>query len=151
MDDRVMRMGAVGGLIGGAMAMRPNGAVRSWTRTDSGPLVRLRRDGPCTRLRLYCLPYAGGTAGIFRPWCDLLPPGIDVWGVEYPGHGSRISEPLTDRIDVLAELVAEAVIAQPAFPYVLFGHSMGSLVAFEMVPSHSRKNAIVWSEGMISP
>jgi len=141
MDDRVMRMGAVGGLIGGAMAMRPNGAVRSWTRTDSGPLVRLRRDGSCTRLRLYCLPYAGGTAGIFRPWCDLLPPGIDVWGVEYPGHGSRISEPLTDRIDVLAELVAEAVIAQPAVPYVLFGHSMGSLVAFEMCHVLAARNA----------
>src|SRR5882757_7301562 len=138
-----MHMRAVGGLIGDAMVMRPDGAVRSWTQTGAAPLVRLRRDRACTRLRLYCLPYAGGSAGVFRSWCDLLPPNVDVWGVEYPGHGSRISEPLTDRIDALAELIAEAVAAQPAVPYALFGHSMGSLVAFEMCHVLAARNATI--------
>jgi len=128
---------------GDEMVVRHDGAVRSWTRTGAGPLVRLRRDRACTRLRLYCLPYAGGSAGVFRSWCDLLPPNVDVWGVEYPGHGSRISEPLTDRIDALAELIAEAVAAQPAVPYALFGHSMGSLVAFEMCHLLAARNATI--------
>jgi medium-chain acyl-[acyl-carrier-protein] hydrolase len=135
-----MHMDAVGGVGGDAMVWR-DGAVRPWTRTGAGPLVRLRRDSARTRLRLYCLPCAGGSAGVFRPWCDLLPPGVDVWGVEYPGHGSRISEPLTDRIDALADLIADAVAAQPAVPYVLFGHSMGSLVAFEMCHVLAARNA----------
>src|SRR5258708_550008 len=118
-----MHMRAVGGLIGDAMVW-PDGAVRSWTRTGAGPLVHLRRDNARTPLRLYCLPCAGGSASVFRPWFDLLPPGVDVWGVEYPGHGSRISEPLTDRIDALADQIADAVAAEPSVPYVLFGHSM---------------------------
>src|SRR3979411_2483679 len=88
--DLVMHMRAAGDLIGDAMVVRPDGAVRSWARTGAGPLVRLRRDRARTRLRLYCLPYAGGSASVFRSWCDLLPPNVDVWGVEYPGHGSRI-------------------------------------------------------------
>jgi medium-chain acyl-[acyl-carrier-protein] hydrolase len=134
-----MHMRAIGGLTGDAMVVRPDDAVR--TRTGAGPLVRLRRDRACARLRLYCLPYAGGSAGVFRSWCDLLPSNIDVWGVEYPGHGSRISEPLMDRIDALAELIAEAVAAQPAVPYALFGHSMGSLVAFEMCHVLAARNA----------
>ena len=141
--DLVMHMRAAGDLIGDAMVVRPDGDVRSWARTGAGPLVRLRRDRARTRLRLYCLPYAGGSAGVFRSWCDLLPPNVDVWGVEYPGHGSRISEPLTDRIDALAELIAEAIAAQPAVPYALFGHSMGSLVAFEVCHVLAARNATI--------
>jgi medium-chain acyl-[acyl-carrier-protein] hydrolase len=136
-----MHMRAVGDLIGDAMLVRPDGAVRSWTPTGTGPLVRLRRDKACTHLRLYCLPYAGGSAGVFRPWCDLLPPSVDVWGVEYPGHGSRISEPLANRIDALADLIAEAVAAEPAVQYALFGHSMGSLLAFEICHMLAARNA----------
>src|SRR3979409_2429297 len=136
-----MHMNAIGGLIDDAMAVRCDGDIPPSTRTGAGPLVRLRRDRACTGLRLYCLPYAGGSAGVFRSWCDLLPPNVDVWGVEYPGQGSRISEPLTDRIDALAELIAEAVAAQPAVPYALFGHSMGSLVAFEMCHVLAARNA----------
>ena len=136
-------MRAVGGLIGDAMVVRPDGVVRSWTRTGPGPLVRLRRDRAYTRMRLYCLPYAGGSAGVFRSWCDLLPADVDVWGVEYPGHGSRISEPLTDRINALAELTADAVVAESAVPYALLGHSMGSLVAFEMCHVLAARDAIM--------
>jgi medium-chain acyl-[acyl-carrier-protein] hydrolase len=123
------------------MAVLCDGDVRSWTRTGAGSLVRLRRGGTGARLRLYCLPYAGGSASVFRSWCDLLPADVDVWGVEYPGHGNRIGEPLTDRIDKLAESIADAVAAQQAGPYALFGHSMGSLVAFEMCHALAARDA----------
>jgi medium-chain acyl-[acyl-carrier-protein] hydrolase len=136
-----MHMDAVGGLIGEAMMLRSGDAVRSWTPTGAGPLVHFRRDAARTRLRLYCLPYAGGSAGMFRGWCDLLPADVDVWGVEYPGHGSRISDPLMDRIDALAALIADAVAAQLAVPFSLFGHSMGSLVAFEMCHALAARGA----------
>src|SRR6267154_4769985 len=95
-------------------------------------LLPLRRSGARARWRLYCLPYAGASAGIFRSWLELLPPDIDIWGVEYPGHGTRISEPLIDRIERLAEPLADAVAAETGMPYAFFGHSMGSLVAFEI-------------------
>src|SRR4030081_726799 len=111
-----MHMRAVGGLIGDAMVVRPDGVVRSWTRTGPGPLVRLRRDRAYTRMRLYCLPYAGGCAGVFRSWCDLLPADIDVWGGEYPGPGSRISECSPGRIRALPCLTRLRLVAESSVP-----------------------------------
>src|SRR5258708_6156639 len=89
------------------------------------------REGSPTTLRLYCLPYAGGSARLFRPWRNFLAPQIALCGVEYPGRGTRISEPTIDRIDKLAAELADALACAPPGPYALFGHSMGALVAFE--------------------
>lgn len=83
-------------------------------------------------MRLYCLPYAGGSAGLFRSWRHLLPSDLALYGVEYPGRGTRISEPPIDRIDVLASQLTDALMDVPSTPYVLFGHSMGALTAFEV-------------------
>jgi surfactin synthase thioesterase subunit len=77
------------------------------------------------------LPHAGGSASLFWPWRSLLPPEIELWGIEYPGHGRRTTESLVDRIDRLGAEVATALASEPRWPYVLFGHSMGCLVAFE--------------------
>ena len=32
------------------------------------------------RFRLFCFPYAGGGASIFRSWADWLPPEVEVVG-----------------------------------------------------------------------
>lgn len=94
-------------------------------------LIPLREGSSPMRLRLYCLPYAGASAGLFRTWRKVLPPEIALYGVEYPGRGTRVSEPAIERIDELACELAEALAYTPPGPYALFGHSMGSLVAFE--------------------
>lgn len=91
----------------------------------------LRAGKSSTRACVYCLPHAGGTAGIFRSWLELLRPDIEIRTVGYPGHGSRLAEPLFDTIEQVAMSVVDAVTAGPNVPYALFGHSMGSLVAFE--------------------
>lgn len=100
--------------------------------SGEGTLVPLRRCRAYARWRLYCVPYAGGSAGIFRSWQTLLRPEIEIWGVEYPGHGGRMGERLVDNIERLAESIADAIFAEAGMPYALFGHSMGGLVAFEV-------------------
>jgi surfactin synthase thioesterase subunit len=94
--------------------------------------VRLREPSVSPRLRLYCLPYAGGSARVFQSWRDILPADIVLFGSEYPGRGRRISELALDRIDVLANQLVGALTEGPPGPYALFGHSMGALAAFEM-------------------
>jgi medium-chain acyl-[acyl-carrier-protein] hydrolase len=95
------------------------------------PASPLRAGKSQVRACVYCLPHAGGTAGIFRSWQELLRPDIEIRAVGYPGHGNLLGEPLFDTIEQVAMAVADAVTAGPCVPYALFGHSMGSLVAFE--------------------
>ncbi|MFI6409689.1 thioesterase II family protein [Streptomyces sp. NPDC050548] len=97
----------------------------------------IRRVGRCheTRLRLVCLPHAGGAASFYNSWARWLPPGVELLTVQYPGRQDRITEPPISRMDELAVQVTQAL--QPYLardpPLVLFGHSMGAWVAFEVV------------------
>ncbi len=88
------------------------------------------RDG--TRSRLFCLPYAGGGASIFRGWRRAAPIGIDLCPLQLPGREMRIREAPLRRVEPLVDALAEELRPHLAVPYALFGHSMGALVAFEL-------------------
>lgn len=82
--------------------------------------------------RLFCFPYAGGGATIFRTWREHLPEAVAVCPVNLPGRESRIRErPRTD-LDGLVEEIARAMLPQLDRPFALFGHSMGAVLAFEV-------------------
>ena len=88
-------------------------------------------------LRLFCFPYAGGAAAVFRSWAAGLPKEIEVCSIQLPGHGSRHSEALYDRIESLIEDLVPAILPFLDKPFAFFGHSMGALIAFELA-SHLR-------------
>ncbi len=94
------------------------------------PLNRVRLPG--ARLRLFCLPYAGGSAAAYREWSAALPAGVEVCPLELPGRAGRMREPPFERSAALAEAVAEALRPELDRPFALFGHSMGALLAFEV-------------------
>lgn len=81
--------------------------------------------------RLVCVPGGGCTAAMFHPWTALVPDNIAVLAVQLPGRGARLREAPVERMDLLADAVAAALREEPALPTVLFGHSLGALVAFE--------------------
>ncbi|MGY3453940.1 surfactin synthase thioesterase subunit [Bradyrhizobium sp. USDA 4353] len=84
-------------------------------------------------MRLICLPYAGGSAMIYARWRRGLPAWIDVVPLELPGRGMRMDEPLqTDPAALAERLAAELAGERSTMPYVLFGHSLGGLLAFEV-------------------
>lgn len=90
------------------------------------------RTGGDDRPSLLCLPYAGGAASVYRTWPTLLPE-FAVHTVELPGHGRRISEQPPHRISDLVELLGgELVRADRHHPTVMYGHSMGGLLAYEL-------------------
>ena len=82
-------------------------------------------------MRLFCFPYAGGTAAVFRNWPRYLPSEIEVCAIQYPGRGSRLAEPLSE--DVVGVMNACYQDLQPLLrePFAFFGHSMGALVSYE--------------------
>jgi len=88
---------------------------------------------PLATIRLFCLPFAGGGASIYRTWWRGLPADVEVCAVQLPGHENRIAESPIDRLDRLTEALAVQLAGRLDLPYGLFGHSMGGLIAFELV------------------
>ena len=91
------------------------------------------RPNPAAKLRLFCLPYAGGAAHIFRNWDAGLPREVEIYLIHLPGRAMRMMEPAFSRIQDLVEELAPAVRSKLDKPYAVFGHSMGALIGFELV------------------
>lgn len=89
-----------------------------------------RRRNP--RVRLLCFPHAGGGSQQFAAWADDLPPDVELCAVRLPGRESRINEPPYSDIQPLISAVANGLARVLEQPFMLFGHSMGALVAFEL-------------------
>lgn len=85
-----------------------------------------------TRLRLFCFPYAGGGASLFRSWSNHLPPQVQVCPVQLPGREGRLRETPLTHLPRLIELLASHLSPYLDLPFVFFGHSMGSLISFEL-------------------
>lgn len=83
-------------------------------------------------VRLFCLPYAGGSASAYRTWRELVPEQVHVHPLELPGRGARWGETPVNRLPLMAEMLADALAGHLDRPYALFGHSMGGLIAFEL-------------------
>lgn len=83
--------------------------------------------------RLFCFPYAGGSANIFRAWAQRLPPSVEVIGVQAPGKGSRMLDPPYKNVHALVDGLLDALTPMlHEKPFSLFGHSNGALIAFEL-------------------
>lgn len=95
------------------------------------------------RARLFCFPFAGGGASAFLRWSQGLPAGIEVIGIQPPGRESRLRErPATAMCELLGGLLPE-IGALLDLPYVLYGHSMGAVVAYELAQEVVRRG---WRE-----
>jgi surfactin synthase thioesterase subunit len=82
---------------------------------------------------LVCLPQAGSGCGVFRSWQEALD-DVSVVGVQLPGRENRFTDPMPGTFaDAVAEIVAALVGTVPAgHPTVLFGHSLGGLLGYEV-------------------
>ncbi|HEY1750198.1 MAG TPA: alpha/beta fold hydrolase [Caulobacteraceae bacterium] len=85
-------------------------------------------------LRLLCLPHSGGSASTFRPWIKrYAAAGVTVCPVEYPGRGSRATEPLPSSVEEIAVAMRRDLGDWlRAAPYAVLGHSLGALVGYSL-------------------
>lgn len=84
-----------------------------------------------SRMTLFCFPYAGGGASLFREWKSELGPSVDVRAIRLPGRESRIAEPPFTSVRELVLNTVEEISPTIDGPFALFGCSFGALVAFE--------------------
>lgn len=100
----------------------------------------LRSPAGTDRLRLFCLPYAGGSASAFLPWGQMAGEAMSVCPMEPPGRGTRFHEPLIRDPHEMVERIADALENHVQDrPYALFGHSLGGLLGFEVTRALRRR------------
>ncbi|MEU9716868.1 alpha/beta fold hydrolase [Streptomyces sp. NPDC047976] len=88
---------------------------------------------PDAPVRLFCLPWAGGSAVTYRRgWPQALAPDVDVHAVELPGRGAEFGEPLLRRVEPLLDVLMTRIVPLVDRPYAVFGHSMGSMLGLEL-------------------
>ncbi|ASA20595.1 thioesterase II family protein [Paenibacillus donghaensis] len=85
------------------------------------------------QVKLFCLPYGGGSAYSYLKWKSELADVVQLCPVELTGRGKRFSEPYYNSIEEAVDDVYKSI--KPDLnqtPYAIFGHSMGSIILYEL-------------------
>ena len=91
-------------------------------------------------IRLFCFHYGGGSASIFREWSKDLADYAELIAIQLPGRENRFNEPLLYNVSQVVDKLCLNCSAYTDKPFILFGHSIGALIAFEFVRTLRRRN-----------
>jgi surfactin synthase thioesterase subunit len=110
---------------------------------------------PATRTtptrRLLVLPHAGSGTAAWFGWRSRLPEEVELRVARLPGRETRLAEPpLTSAAQALAGLT-EAFRALPPLPTVVFGHSLGALLAYGLCAATPGTARALVVSGEIAP
>ena len=102
-------------------------------KITNNPWFAYAKPRPTAQLRLFCLPFAGGSAVIFRNWANALPGFVEVCPIQLPGRGARLLEPSFTSMQSLVDAIEPSISANLDKPFAFFGHSMGASISFELI------------------
>lgn len=86
------------------------------------------------KVKLFCIPYAGGSSSIYLSWKKYFKEEIEIYPVELAGRGKRFDEkPYTNMEDILNDIYNSIKDDINDGEYMIFGHSMGALLAYELI------------------
>lgn len=86
------------------------------------------------KVRLFCCPYAGGSASVFRDWHKTSSSkDIEICAFQLPGRGDRMGQPFVKDFHSLIRGLSLEILPLLDRPFAFFGHSMGALICFELI------------------
>lgn len=97
------------------------------------------KPNPQAKLRLICIPYAGGSSRSFWNWPQGLSNDVELVALQAPGRLSRLQEEPFNDMELLVDDLMQVLPSILDKPYIILGHSLGSRIGFEvMLRCHSQ-------------
>lgn len=109
--------------------------------SKNNPWLAYRTPQKNVQMRLFCFPYGGGGASIYREWQAACPEGLEICPIQLPGRENRMDEKPFDELTSMMDALREALSPLLDKPFALLGHSFGSLLAFEFA-RHLRSHGL---------
>jgi len=82
---------------------------------------------------LFCFSYAGGSATVYNKFNQYLDKNIEILPIEYAGRGKRINEEFYPNISCAIDDIYKEVSRHiNECEFAFFGHSMGTVIAYEV-------------------
>lgn len=103
--------------------------------------IQIPKPQPQAQVRLFCFPYAGGSATLFRPWAAQLPASIELCAMQLPGRDNRLREEPIAQLAPLLTLLTAALGPYLDRPFAFYGHSLGALLSYELTRHLRRQQA----------
>ncbi|KAK48742.1 hypothetical protein BG58_25910 [Caballeronia jiangsuensis] len=102
----------------------------------------IARGSATRRMTVVCAPYAGASATVFRPLADALcsrDPTLAVRAIALPGN--ELGSDPRDYVSVvqMAQACADELVAADTGDIAVYGHCVGSFLAFELVRQIERR------------
>lgn len=107
---------------------------------EATPWIVGGRTSSSALCRLFCLPHSGSGAFQFASWKNFLPEVLDICPIQLPGRENRLREPPFTQIQTIVENLASELNPYLDRPYILYGYSLGALIAFELARELCRRN-----------
>ncbi|XLS29455.1 thioesterase II family protein [Flavobacteriaceae bacterium M23B6Z8] len=84
-------------------------------------------------MKIIAIPFAGGDKHAFRIFSKYIPSNIEWITLELPGRGRRFGDDLVTTIeDATTDLFEQIKPHINNKPYMIYGHSMGTLLGYEL-------------------
>lgn len=84
-------------------------------------------------IKLLCIPYAGSSAYNYNKWSTYFDHSVTVYPLDLAGRGMRCDEDYYENMNnAIDDLYEKTMNVIGNSEYVLFGHSMGALLAYEL-------------------
>jgi medium-chain acyl-[acyl-carrier-protein] hydrolase len=93
------------------------------------------------QVKLFCFPFAGGSASYYLKWKKNIHPSIEVCSVELAGRGARMRDDFYRSTDAMVDDLCEKILKQiNGTPYAMFGHSLGGITSFLLAKKLKENN-----------
>ncbi|MCY8451877.1 alpha/beta fold hydrolase [Bacillus spizizenii] len=99
----------------------------------------LREPNPNAAARLFCFPFAGIGASAYRLW-PTASEKFEICPVQLPGRENRSADLQYSEIESLSNDLLNELLPYLDRPYVIFGHCMGALIAYDLILKIMERN-----------